>query len=802
MTLRTNTDDTYVYLADEFSQIQQCVGMYISRGGTDGALHLFKEIFNNALDECLNPKSNSRKIYVTYDFEADEFCVTDEGRGIPFDILMDVCTKKHFSTKFTNPNGENVAAGIVRNKGTAGLNGVGLKVTMALSDHMVVTSMRGREYKSIEYINGEIKETPILKSRHEQTGLSVRFAPSEKYLGHIEMTRYIVEDFLRKMSYILPEGITIYYEGIIDSEKKEIERKKYTYCGLSSNVKYLSPTLEFNPVDISISTEDFDMSMSFSYDLTLDETLINSYCNYIYTTEGGTHELAAQRAICDFFSREAKKLDPASKYEVIYDDCKKGLIIALNCMHVTPEFEGQHKSKVSNKDILQIGRKGLAEALADYFGMNTDLLRKIIGILRKLAKARIESSKIKGVTPKKATTFLDDGEMKRFINIADRDYTGYKELIITEGDSAAGALSNSRNAKYQAIYMLRGVPDNVYGMPLDKVAYHSTFSEIIKIMGCGIGDDFDPSKLKWDKVIICTDMDVDGFNITSYLLLFFLLQMRKLIEMGKIYKALPPLYLIDTKNIKKFYNGSAWLYDKKELYSIFNNIIVNNVNISSLSDNGEVYPLTKKEALGFLTLNSEYLLELDGLVKRTACNPFILEWVCHYCRSYSEFNPMDFKEKIEKKFVECTFDISTSSLYGSYNRENVSLIIDRIFFKMATRFLNVLNSNEIFQVVYINKNDSTDVPSIATIGQFLTKMNSSFDIKIVQRYKGLGEADPKILFATTTNPKMRKLIQVTMDDLEETLNVFELLHGKNESMREKRRKLLEEATISYADIDN
>jgi len=785
------SDDTYMALANEFDQIRTCIGMYISKANTEGALHLWKEIFNNALDECVNPHSPSNKIYITFDEKKCEFTVTDEGRGIPFEELISVSTKKHTSTKFVRSE--------PWMKGQAGRNGVGLVVTVALSDYMSITSYRGDKYKYIEFIEGDVKEGKVLSLKKPQNGLCVKFIPSEKYLGEMNVTTDLVEDYLRRMSYVLPDDIKISFYGNT-SDDKTIKRD-YKYQGLAANVDYLSSTLEFNPLDISYECEDFDLLVSFSYDKTLDDMLVNSYCNYIYTTEGGTHELAAQKAICDFFSREAKKLDPESKFEVTYEDCKKGLIMAVNCRHLNPGFEGQHKTRVNNSDVLQQGKRGLTSSLYKYFSSNNMMLRKIISYLRMIAKARMETHKIKGIKNKKNSTFLDDSEIGlKFSNIADRNYQGYKELVITEGLSAYGAIDNARNNTYQAVCALTGVSDNVFGLSLTQLKTKKIFMDLLNIMGCGVGPDFDINKLKWNKIIIMTDSDVDGSNITSLLLCFFFLFLRPIIDEGKLFKAIPPLYIVDPKSIKKYYNGDPWLFDKKDYYELFNTMISNNIEVG-IDDDKQIRMLKKKELRMWLELNGDYLLELDSLVKRSASEPLILEYVCYYkLKSMGDENK--FKEFIEQAFSELTYDIYESSLTGSYEGRYISLITDKLFMRMAQRFMQTLSDNPSFFIYCKNKNDKNDQFNKMTIGEFLKLMNNSFNITINQRFKGLGEAATEVLFVTTLNPKIRRLIRMNIEDAKHALETFDLLHGKSDNMREQRRTLLDNTKISYSDIDN
>ena len=797
-------DDVYQEIVNEFEQIRIARSMYISKDGNDGAMHLLKEIFNNGLDECVNPNSPANKIDLTFDEKTQTFGIVDNGRGIPFDLMINVSSKKHTSTKFVR-EGEKM-------KDQAGRNGVGMVVTVALSDYFSMISYRGNENKMIEYVIGKLDDHEVSKTKKAEYGLAVTFKPSSKYLGaDINIKLDMVETYLRCMSYVLPKDITVNYIGTDleynpDDKKKSspVHSIKYRRKGLVANVEYLSSTLEFPPVELLAVSENFDIELAFSYDKTLDDSLVNSYGNYIITTEGGSHEIVAQRAICDFFSREAKKLDPNNKFEVTYEDCRKGLIYVVNCRHVDPAFEGQHKSKVSNRDVLAEGKGILTRELYRYFNNNNALLRKIITYLRQISKIRLEAHKIKGIAIKKQTSFLNDAEIKGYYPISDRNYQGYTEIIISEGDSAGIAIENARNNKHQAIYAVMGVVDNVFGLTTAQMLTKSVFRNLTTILGCGVGKDFDITKLRFTKIIIETDADTDGANITSLIFVYFICFVPELIYQGKLFKALPPLLLLDVKSVKRWYSGTPWMFDKNEYYAVINSIINDNIKIALAdSDTNEVVPLGKRNALKWLEMNSEYLMELNRLESRTACITLLLEYVCYYkLITINDNDESRFKELIEGSFNELTYDTYDHNLIGSINGEPIAIIVDSLFMKMAKRFIQKLSVNPTLFLYCKNKNDAGDTFDKMTIGQFLLSMAKLYNVKIVQRYKGLGEANSEILFATTLNPKLRKLRRFTVTDIEKTMEIFELLHARTDVMRQKRRDLLDNAEISYMDLDN
>ena len=782
-------DDQYEQLQNEFEQVRKCLGMYISYTETLAAMHLFSEIFHNAADEFSNGKVPFDTIVVEFDERNQTFLIRDGGRGIPLSKLKDVCMKKHISTKYERSE-------IM--KRYAGRNGVGMKVTVALTDVFNITSNRNSVTQTIVFTDGIPEVKPVTENKKPVHGLEVSFKPSEKYLGKLFVSLDLIEDYLRRMSYLIPEGLYIKYKGIDISGK---ERKiTYTTQGVDTAVKHLSVNLEFPPVPITIETQDFDIDFAFSYDNTIDGNLMESYCNYVHTKEGGTHETALVKALCEFFVKEAKNLDPNSKYEVTYDDCRKGLVSVVAGWHYDPGFEGQHKSKVNNADFVSVGKDCIKLALADYFKKNNGLLRRIIGILRKNVQARLETIKIKAPKSVKAKNALDFMGIAGFEDITDPNYTTAAELLIAEGVSAVGAIKNVRNRKFQAVFGVMGVVNNVDGCSLAQVMAMPVYFNLVKVLGCGIGPTFNIQNLRFKKIIIMTDSDVDGSNIASLVLSFIWKFLPELILGGYVYRGESPLYRIDTYPIRKHYKGNAWLYSKKELYGVFNTIVANNIIMGLETKKGQFVELTKNQVKEFLEINTEYLMEYNMLVSRTSGHEIVLEYAAYYRYIYGK-NADKFKKAIEKQFPEVTYNILDQSLTGSYEGESISLLVDDIFDGIAKRIFNIYGQNDFFEFYYKNKNDDSPFTK-TTIGQFLRSLRSSYNIKTLQRYKGLGEVEEELLFQTSINPKLRKLVRYTVSDAKKVDEMFELYHGKKKDNREARRGIAANSDISYADIDN
>lgn len=805
-------DDVYVYRDNELEQIRGSLGMYIGQGDKEGAMHLVNEILTNSIDECTNPSSPGNTIWFTFMEKECRFIIEDNGRGIPLDILPDVIQKKHFSTKFNREF----------NRYSGGQNGVGTTVTAALSDFFKMQCWREHASRSIHLQDNSLIDEGIQKEKSDKHGTYTEFVPSKKIIGKFDIDVFDVDDYLRRLSYIMPEKIKIKYLSV-NKKGKEVA-KTITHQGIVSNVSYLSQNLLFAPIYVTIpeqkivtednETEYFKMEFAFSYDSSLDEMVTASFCDYLATKEGGTHEQVMTQSIASFFVRQSKLLDANAKYEVTTDDCRKGLIAVVNCDHSNPKFEGQHKSKVDQKNILTHGRTPIMEALQKYFETNNGLLRKIVAYLRTIAKIRLESHKIKSASIKKATSFLDDAEIRMFRNISDRNYSGYKELIISEGDSSIGALEAARNVKCQAIFGIRGVVTNTYGMKTSKVLESDVFRALTSVLGCGIGKDFDMNKLKFDAILICSDSDSDGINIASLLSTFFACHMPQIIQSGKLYRVVPPLYRLNEKKLKSYGIKRNYIFDKVEYYHLYHKIIANSLDISvvhphtetqMIKGTGDVIQLNKNEKIAMLDGTVDYYDELQTLQKRSFCNPVVLEYVCYFLTMAKDREM--FQQMISKKFPELTYVQEYESIIGSYNGENISLIVDRIFMQMARRFLNMIAENaSIFYVLVKNGKDGNapkqDDWELMTYGQFMEMCAKTFMIDIEQRYKGIGEGKADMTFPSMMNPKTRKLIRITMDDAEDAMKTICLLHGSSDEMRKARRKMLAEADITLQDIDN
>ena len=419
-------------------------------------INLIHEIVNNSLDELVNPecrnskivKGNEINIYIN---EGEKkIAVEDNGRGIPHDKIVEMSSKKHSSGKF----------GRAANPFAAGTHGVGVKITVALSDYAAIESYRGEYSKLVEYHNAELTEHKKKREKKERYGTVVTFVPSEKYLGQIDFDIAPVEDWLRRLSYQYPAD-DIVINLMVERKDGSKYEKKYQKHELSDNVQYLAMKPEFKPITLFDETEyekkdkkdkdDLDVEMmklwtSFTVDKTVNSTLVDSYCNYIHTTSNGTHVDGVKNAMARFFMKAYKEKAGKSDPEVIREDVFNGLVLCVRLLHTTPVFAGQTKDSVTNREITKKAEALTYKQLTEYFKSEQQQLDKIVNLIKLNAKARLGSMKVKGVEVTKST-YISDSEIPGYLPLEDRNYNGYTELIITEGDSASGSIDKIRNKK-------------------------------------------------------------------------------------------------------------------------------------------------------------------------------------------------------------------------------------------------------------------------------------------------------------------------------------------------------------------
>ena len=788
-------DDKIEHIEDDIEKIRTKTSMYISYLGSQGSLHLAKEIINNSIDECINTNSPADFIEIFLDESENTLTVSDNGRGIPPDKLKIVCTKLQSGSKFFRGGTGSTSAGE---------NGVGITACAALSNIFELISFRdGSKYKitlNEGKIVKDVTETSIKDK--EKHGTTTIMKPSSYILG--EDCGIIPEnliEWIEKIVYLIPKDITIKL-GIKRKGKESIVNKKYTNKeGLYDYIKKLCKKPLLDPIHFFKTTEVKEtkrgetyekfigLEVAFTYDPDSVEFVADSFCNYVNTIDNGVHVDSVKTGIMQYFTKHARESlseRESKKLDIIPSDVYQGLLVTVSLStDMDIQFNSQVKHKVTNNEFFKPLKDMTYVALKNYFEKNPKELKKYIDKIKVNAKARVESTKVRNSVIKgESNNFEEHFLMENFDPANNKGKNDYRELFIIEGKSARGSASAGRYDKgTQAVFSLRGVPLNSFNAKLDKVLLNKELNALVKILGCNIGARFDIDKLKYNKIIIMADSDSDGFNITSLMCAFFMTHMPELVKRGYIYKAVAPLYKIKSK-YKKF------ILNKQEYVEIFEKQIRENLRISDI-ETGKVY--NDKEMQNFLLINRNYLEELHRTANHLAIDPILLEFVI------THLNEKDMLKKFHEKFPEMM--IEDGVMNGIYEGKYQIMIMDHIFekrIKNMQRYIHELNDIKKLGVHEVVSKKETKYLGEMTIGEFLS-LAQKYQPIIQFRYKGLGELQPLELRDTTLDPNNRILIKLTVDDMEEDMRKFNILHG-NDS--DERKLLMKHFKISMEDLDN
>lgn len=551
-----------IVILEGLEAVRKRPGMYIGSTGPRGLHHLVWEILDNSIDEQLAGFCN--EIHITMQKDGG-ICIKDNGRGVPVDIhpakkvatIRVVYTILHAGGKFGNS----------AYKVSGGLHGVGSSVVNALSTHMVVEVRRNGLIYRDEYKNGGHPVTilnkdgslePSGKCAKTDTGTTVTFYPDPEIFETIEFKADVIKKKLKEIAYLNKNLKLIFIDENTGEEKVYIEED-----GIKSFVKYINrdtQVLHAEPVYIEGSSGDIEVEVAFQYTSNFSEQ-INPYCNRINVVDGGTLVTGFKTALTRVMNQYARELGVLKDKDENFDgkDIRNGLVAIISIKHPDPQFEGQTKTKLGNTDAKTAVEDVFGTEVQRYFDKNVDILRTILDNSLKSYNARKASDKARNAVLKQ----LNDVDTKSKLAACTSRKPEECEVYIVEGDSAGGTVKTARNRHTQAVLPLRGKILNVEKATLEKILLNNEIKSMIAAFGCGIGDEFDITKLRYDKIIILTDADVDGAHISTLLLTFFYRFMPELIYSGKIYRGLPPLYKVDYTNGKK--KNSEYIFNDFEL---------------------------------------------------------------------------------------------------------------------------------------------------------------------------------------------------------------------------------------------
>jgi DNA gyrase subunit B len=534
---RTNGyDSSQIQVLKGLEGVRRRPSMYIGSTGPRGLHHLIYEVVDNAIDEALAGFCD--RVEVT--LRTDGTCsVLDNGRGIPTDIHPEqgrpgvevVMTMLHAGGKFDHSS----------YKVSGGLHGVGVSVVNALSEWLEVeVSQRGQVFRQ-RYERGEVATDLAVVGTTEVTGTRVTFKPDE--LIFTETVVFVADTIVHRLRELafLNAGITI----LLRDERDGKEHLFHYEGGVQQFVRYLNENkapLHPDPLYITRERDMVAIEAAFQYTDAYNETLL-SYVNNIATTEGGTHLVGFKTAMTRVLNAYGEKNGLLKEGALSGDDVREGLTAVLSVKLVDPQFEGQTKTKLGNSEVTGIVASIVGEWLAEYLEENPATARKVLEKCNQAARAREAARKAKELARRKGV--LDGGGLPGKLADCSETDAALCELYIVEGDSAGGSAKMARDRNFQAILPLRGKVLNVEKARLDKALANEEIRTMIQAIGTGFGDeDFDLGKLRYHKIVIMTDADVDGAHIRTLLLTFFFRFLRPLVDGGHIYIAQPPLYRI------------------------------------------------------------------------------------------------------------------------------------------------------------------------------------------------------------------------------------------------------------------
>jgi len=756
--------------------------MYIGSTGKEGLHHLVYEVVDNAVDEAAGGFCDTITVKIRLD---NSVMVEDNGRGIPVDMHKGegvsaaevVLTKLHAGAKFSNDS----------YKISGGLHGVGVSVVNALSAQLDLEVRREGHVYTQSYRNG-VPVAPLeMVGKTRGRGTKITFKPNEEIFEETEFSFDILSNRLRELAF-LNSGVKI----ILSDERTDKQSEFFYVGGIVSFVEYINRNkrvLHKNPIHVSGSREDCFVEVALQYNDTYIENIF-SFANSINTTEGGTHLIGFRSALTRVFNNYAdgSKL-LKGKESLKGDDLREGLACVISVKLKNPQFEGQTKTKLGNSEVKGLVEGIIYEKIGTYLEENPLVAKQLIAKCLEASRAREAARRARELTRRKSA--LEVGSLPGKLADCQEKDPARSEIYLVEGDSAGGSAKQGRDRKFQAILPLRGKILNVEKARFDKMLQSEEIRVIITALGAGIGEeDYDISKVRYHKVIIMSDADVDGLHIRTLLLTFFFRHMREVIERGYLYIAQPPLFRIADK--KK----EVYIHNEEKMREY---ILDNGVGKTSLiirNNGGAGGPITGNRLLNLIKKAMRIESVLDKFVKEDKDRDIV-----SVLASDSGFAEQDFRseealqrvtkrtalavgEKVIASEVVIDPDRGGMKMTFTVTRDGIETVtcIDRdLFHNPKFTEIRVLLSGlsvmgELPYQVRLEEGVAVqELFSLTELIDFIT--NAGKKSLSVQRYKGLGEMNPGQLWETTMDPEKRTLLQVRVDDAVVADEIFTTLMG-------------------------
>ncbi len=835
---RTYTGDN-IKVLEGLEAVRLRPAMYIGSTGDQGLHHLVYEVVDNSVDEALAGYASRVEVTIHID---NSVTVTDDGRGIPVDemevpggermpALQVVLTKLHAGGKFDAST----------YKVSGGLHGVGVSCVNALSEELDVEVWKDQHTYEQTYAKGipitKLKETGTTKKR----GTKIRFLPDRTIFTVTEYNFDTLAQRLRQLAF-LNKGLEIALidERATDPKTGEAKRSDFKYAGgIAEFVKHLNrgkQVLHDKPIVMESSRDGVEIDIALQYNDSYSEAVF-SFANNINTVDGGTHLSGFRTALTRTINTAGQQMGLFKdvKENLSGDDVREGLVAVVSVKLPQPQFEGQTKGKL-NSDIAGTVQAFVNERLGMFFEQNPPVAKRIINKAIEAARAREAARKARDLTRRKGA--LDGGGLPGKLADCSERNPDRCELYLVEGESAGGTAKQGRDRKFQAVLPLKGKILNVEKARYDKMLGHEEIRAMITALGCGIGkDDFDASKLRYGKIILMTDADVDGSHIRTLLLTFFFRHMNDLISRGNVYIAQPPLYRIKKGKFEQY------IKDDREFIKVMIKRAADGMTLR--------YSVPEKKLEGgaltrFLGQLNDYLGVFEKANKHMR-NTTVTELLPRFelmkradfegegtvppkiAKLHTELGNMakgsGFKAVSKPQYEEehRTWSVSFTDSQGAVRTVDWTLASSPEYRQMMSKY-SLIREELVgpYVIEYAKPVESEEVEGEAAVADTpakpkkarkavpdpVTKQSARevFEHVIeqgrreydVQRYKGLGEMTSTQLWETTMDPDRRTLLSVKLDDLVETERIFSTLMGEDVA---ERRKFIEDNALDVKNLD-
>ncbi len=776
-------DATKIQVLGGIEAVRKRPAMYIGDTSIFGLHHLVYEVVDNSIDEAMVGYCSEISVVVHVD---NSVSVVDNGRGIPVDIhrtvnkpaVEVVLTMLHAGGKFDRK----------AYRVSGGLHGVGVSVVNALSEWLEVEIRRDEKIYHQKYERGKPVSELTVVGKTKETGTMVTFKPDGEIFESVEFDDNILASRLRELAFLNPE-VTIKFE---DERKSRSELFKFD-GGLVSFVEFLNKnkaSLFSPPYCFKKNEGDMEIEVAFQYNDGYNETIL-SFVNNVNTREGGTHLTGFRAGFTRSINEYGKKnqiLD--SDTTLGGEDVREGLTAVISLKIPDPQFEGQTKTKLGNSTVKPFVESITFDKIYTFLEEHPDAARDILNKAITALKSREAARRVRDLTRKK---LAEGGDLPgKLADCSVRD-PKLRELFIVEGDSAGGSAKQGRDRTFQAILPLRGKIINTEKARLDKVLSNNEIRMTISAIGAGYGEEFDISKIRYNKIIIMTDADVDGAHIRTLLLTFFFRQMPELIKQGYCYIAQPPLYKI--KKGKK----EAYIESESEMEDILLNLGSEKLQVRISSHNKE---LTGSEVKKLAKLSKRFG-ELGRMLKKRGLD--IKEYFSLVDKKTGLLPSYSIKLNGDQHYFYTDKQLSEFMDKNQLNNQNLFVgnyqlteIFERrecekLFAEVGGLGLSREFWNEVLTVLHDGSNEKI------SFEQFFDAVKETGKKGVtVQRYKGLGEMNPEQLWETTMNPATRRLLRVTLEDAAKAEEIFTILMGEQV---EPRKQFIQTYALEARNID-